>query len=96
VQDTSKRFRLSVHHHIRQQHFSDCSTAGGDKKVDLAVNVFGLVEKLTAEEFHPENYEDEYRIRVLSMLDKKSKGKEVTISAPAPNVAARSSTSWKL
>jgi non-homologous end joining protein Ku len=41
--------------------------------------------RLTSEEFNPENYkDDEYRIRVLAMLDEKSKGKEVTISAPAP------------
>jgi DNA end-binding protein Ku len=39
---------------------------------------------MKSEEFHPENYKDEYRIRVLAMLDEKSKGKEVTIAAPAP------------
>ena len=44
----------------------------------------GLIDKLTAEEFHPENYQDEYRIRVLAMLDEKSKGKEVTIAPSAP------------
>jgi DNA end-binding protein Ku len=44
----------------------------------------GLVDRLTSEEFHPENYQDEYRIRVLAMLDEKSKGKEATIAAPAP------------
>jgi non-homologous end joining protein Ku len=33
----------------------------------------------------PENYEDDYRIRVLAMLDEKSKGKEIVIdTAPAP------------
>jgi DNA end-binding protein Ku len=44
----------------------------------------GLIDRLTSEEFNPENYKDEYRIRVLAMLDEKSKGKEVTIAAPAP------------
>jgi len=45
----------------------------------------GLIERLTSEEFHPENYKDEYRIRVLAMLDEKSKGKEIVIDkAPAP------------
>jgi DNA end-binding protein Ku len=43
-----------------------------------------LIERLTSEEFKPENYEDEYRIRVLAMLDEKSKGQEVTIAPPAP------------
>ena len=52
-------------------------------KQELELGV-GLIDKLSAEEFNPENYEDEYRIRVLGMLDEKSKGKEITISAPAP------------
>ena len=51
------------------------------KQLELGV---GLIDKLSAEEFNPENYKDEYRIRVLAMLDEKSKGKEVTIPAPAP------------
>jgi DNA end-binding protein Ku len=49
----------------------------------------GLIDKLSGEEFHPENYKDEYRIRVLAMLDEKSKGKEVTIAAPAPQRGAK-------
>jgi DNA end-binding protein Ku len=52
-----------------------------EQELELGV---GLIDKLTSEEFHPENYKDEYRIRVLAMLDEKSKGKEVTIAAPAP------------
>ena len=44
-----------------------------------------MIERLTSEEFKPENYKDEYRIRVLGMLDEKSKGKEIVIGkAPAP------------
>jgi DNA end-binding protein Ku len=44
-----------------------------------------LIDRLTSEEFHPEDYEDDYRIRVLGMLDEKSKGKEIVIDkAPAP------------
>jgi DNA end-binding protein Ku len=53
-----------------------------EKELELGV---GLIERLTSEEFKPENYKDEYRIRVLGMLDEKSKGKEiVTNKAPAP------------
>jgi DNA end-binding protein Ku len=53
-----------------------------EKEVELGV---GLIERLTSEEFKPENYKDEYRIRVLGMLDEKSKGKEIVIDkAPAP------------
>src|ERR671912_1426737 len=53
-------------------------------KTELELGV-GLIDRLTSEEFKPENYKDEYRIRVLAMLDKKSKGKEIVIdAAPAP------------
>jgi DNA end-binding protein Ku len=52
------------------------------KELELGI---GLIDRLTAEEFKPENYKDEYRIRVLAMLDEKSKGKEIVIdTAPAP------------
>jgi DNA end-binding protein Ku len=54
------------------------------QELDLGI---GLIDRLTSEEFNPENYKDEYRIRVLAMLDEKSKGKDVTISAPAPQLA---------
>ncbi len=47
-----------------------------ENELELGVD---LIDRLTSEEFHPENYEDEYRTRVLAMLDEKSKGKEVTI-----------------
>ena len=53
-----------------------------ETELDLGV---GLIERLTSEEFKPENYKDEYRIRVLGMLDEKSKGKEIVIDkAPEP------------
>ena len=53
-----------------------------EKERDLGI---GLIDRLTSEEFHPGNYKDEYRIRVLGMLDPKSKGKEIAIdTAPAP------------
>ena len=64
----------------------------GDKvnvsKQELELGV-GLIGKLTSEEFHPENYQDEYRIRVLEMLDEKSKGNEITVSPLAPQGAAK-------
>ena len=51
------------------------------KELELGI---GLIDRLTSEEFDPRNYKDEYRICLLAMLDEKSKGKEVTIAAPAP------------
>ena len=54
-----------------------------EKELELGI---GLIDRLTSQEFNPENYKDEYRIRVLGMLDEKSKGKEIaTDKAPAPN-----------
>jgi Fe2+ transport system protein FeoA len=43
-----------------------------------------LVEKLSSETFEPENYEDEYRNRLLAMIDEKTKGHEITILPRAP------------
>ena len=62
------------------------------KELELAS---GLIDRLTSDEFHPEKYEDEYRIRVLAMLDKKSKAKRSRFQRRHRNVAAKSSTSWK-
>jgi len=42
-----------------------------EKELELGV---GLIDRLTSEEFNPENYKDEYRIRVLGILDEKGKG----------------------
>ena len=52
-----------------------------EKELELGV---GLIDRLTSEEFNPENYKDEYRIRALAMLDAKRKEKEIIISTPAP------------
>jgi DNA end-binding protein Ku len=53
-----------------------------ENELELGV---GLIDRLTSEEFKPENVKDEYRIRVLAMLDEKSKGKEIVIDkAPPP------------
>ena len=63
-----------------------------NKELELGV---GLIDRLTSEEFNRENQKDECRLRVLRMLDEKSKGKEIIIhTAPAPD-AARWLTSWK-
>jgi DNA end-binding protein Ku len=56
-----------------------------DNEIDLALQ---LINGLAGDDFKPENYRDEYRQRVMAMIDEKVAGKEIT-SAPAP--AARSS-----
>jgi DNA end-binding protein Ku len=43
----------------------------------------GLIDQMTNEEFQPDKYHDEYRERVLELLDEKRKGKEITV-APEP------------
>ena len=43
----------------------------------------GLIDRLTSDEFNLEKFKDEYRIRVLGMLDEKSKGKEIVIDKAA-------------
>lgn len=42
----------------------------------------GLIEKLSKNDFEPEDFKDEYRLRVLAMLDEKAEGEEVTVTAP--------------
>jgi non-homologous end joining protein Ku len=80
--------RFGVAHHVlrgRGPRFQ----AGAEKRERKGVRKglelgVGLIDRLTSEEFIPENYSDEYRIRVLGMLDEKSKGKGIVIdTAPA-------------
>jgi len=44
----------------------------------------GLIEKLSSENFEPENYDDEYRERVLALLDEKAKGRQITVAPKRP------------
>jgi DNA end-binding protein Ku len=55
------------------------SATVGQLELDLGE---GLIERLTVDDFDPEEFRDEYRLRVQSMLDEKSKGKEVSITVP--------------
>jgi DNA end-binding protein Ku len=41
-----------------------------------------LIEDLTHDEFKPEQYQDDYRQRVLDLVNLKVEGKEVTMAAP--------------
>jgi DNA end-binding protein Ku len=44
----------------------------------------GLIDQLSAEEFRPDEFKDEYRLRVLSVLEKKAKTGEEITSATHP------------
>ncbi|HET8562981.1 MAG TPA: Ku protein [Candidatus Binatia bacterium] len=50
-----------------------------DAETNLAIR---LIAELSNEEFNPEQFEDEYRQRVLELVNKKAEGKEITIAEP--------------
>jgi DNA end-binding protein Ku len=53
-----------------------------DGELDLALQ---LINGLASETFSPDRYADEYRHRVLGMINQKVEGQEITVSeAPAP------------
>jgi DNA end-binding protein Ku len=49
-------------------------------ELDLAVR---LIEGLSSEEFRPEQYHDEYRERVLNLIQQKAEGKEIAVTPHA-------------
>jgi DNA end-binding protein Ku len=51
-----------------------------EREIDLAEN---LIDKMSSAEFKPEKYHDEYRERILAMIDQKVKGQQIT-APPAP------------
>jgi DNA end-binding protein Ku len=50
-----------------------------DSEMKLAVQ---LIEQISTEEFHPENYQDEVRVRYNEAIQRKVEGQEVTATAP--------------
>jgi DNA end-binding protein Ku len=48
-------------------------------ETNLAVR---LIDELSNDEFEPENYQDEYSQRVLSFVNKKAEGQEITVAKP--------------
>ena len=76
---------LAIHgmHYADEIRSFDEIDTGGDQKVraneaDLARK---LVEQLSSEEFEPEKYHDEYRQRVEQLVQKKTEGEEIRVSA---------------
>jgi DNA end-binding protein Ku len=55
-----------------------------DAEINLATR---LIDELSNEEFDPAEFEDEYRQRVLDLINKKAEGEEITIAAPPPKRA---------
>jgi DNA end-binding protein Ku len=50
-----------------------------DAETSLAIR---LIDELSNEEFRPEQFEDEYRQRVLDLVEQKAQGKQITVVAP--------------
>jgi len=41
-----------------------------------------LIDELSTDQFKPEQYEDEYRQRVMDLVNSKAEGKEITVVEP--------------
>jgi DNA end-binding protein Ku len=68
------------------RNFEELETGNAEVKpgeLDLAVR---LIEGLSAEEFRPEQYRDQYRERAMQLIQQKAEGKEITVS-PRPEPA---------
>ena len=58
----------------------------GKEEIQLAL---GLIERLSSEEFDPDQYKDEYRLRVLAMVEEKAKGSKIeSLQRPRLNMVA--------
>jgi DNA end-binding protein Ku len=53
------------------------------KEAELKLAIH-LIDQLSSEEFKPDQYQDEYRARVLDLVNQKIEGKQVTVAAVEP------------
>jgi DNA end-binding protein Ku len=66
------------------RNFDEIAKGESAKVTDAETNLaLRLIEELSSEQFSPEKYEDQYRDRVLELINSKAQGKEITIAAPA-------------
>ena len=77
-------FHLGVRHNaIMRPSLRNPPNAENAKLSDDGIRLGAdLIESLS-DEFEPDSYRDEYRVRVLAMLDEKSKGPRDHVSSPA-------------
>lgn len=61
----------------------DQGQAAAVKEAELKLAIH-LIDQLSSEEFRPEQYQDEYRSRVLELVNRKIEGKQVTSAAAEP------------
>lgn len=61
--------------------FSEVPLGEGDVKDDELKLALQLIEQASSDEFHPENYTDEVRARMLELIQQKVDGEEITVVA---------------
>ncbi|HZA54327.1 MAG TPA: Ku protein [Candidatus Udaeobacter sp.] len=67
------------------RNFNEISKGEAAKISEAETNLaIRLIDELSNEEFHPEQFEDEYRQRVLDLVEQKAQGKQITVAAPQP------------
>src|SRR5262245_51479612 len=91
------RHGLMLHTMYFADEVRDFGEIGKGESASVKENELGLAERLiddlSHKEFKPEQYQDEYRQRVLDLVNSKVEGKEVTTVTPRCT-APRSSISW--
>jgi len=72
-----------MHYADEVRSFADVETGGPQKIRDAESGLARkLIDSLSADEFHPERYRDEYRDRVQQVVQKKVDGEEITAAEP--------------
>ena len=72
----------SLYYANEVRNFAEIAKAENLKLSEAEIELGATLIENMSDEFEPEKYRDEYRERVQAMLDEKSKGQEITITAP--------------
>jgi DNA end-binding protein Ku len=72
----------SLYYANEVRNFAEITRAENSKLSGEEIELGATLIESMSDGFEPENYRDEYRERVQAMLDEKSKGQEITVTAP--------------
>jgi DNA end-binding protein Ku len=72
----------SLYYANEVRNFADIAKAENSKLSDEEIELGADLIENMSDEFNPEKFRVEYRERVQAMLDEKSKGQEITVTAP--------------
>jgi DNA end-binding protein Ku len=65
------------------RNFDDIAKGESAKISDAETNLaIRLIDELSSDAFHPEQFQDEYRQRVLDLVEQKAQGKQITVAKP--------------